>query len=81
VFIVAASPRWPGQTVRASMAPNGSEQTVPSTFGASASADGHLIAFSSGTANEVTGQFDMNVFVHDRQTGQTTLVMVVRCLC
>jgi Tol biopolymer transport system component len=75
VFIVANSPRWPGQTVRASVAPDGSEQTSPNTIGASASADGRVIAFSNGSANEATGEFNLNVFVHDRQTGQTTFVL------
>ena len=49
VFIVAASPRWPGQTVRASVATDGTEQNGASTLGAVPSADGRFIAFSSGS--------------------------------
>jgi Tol biopolymer transport system component len=70
VFIVANSPRWPGQTVRASVASGGIEQTVPSNLGAMPSADGRFIAFTSGNLDTL----DVHVFVHDRQTGQTELV-------
>jgi Tol biopolymer transport system component len=73
IFIVTGSPQWPGQTVRASVAPNGSEMTTPSTWGTAASADGRFIAFSSGTIDEATGEFEAHVYIHDRQTGQTTL--------
>jgi Tol biopolymer transport system component len=74
VFIVASSPRWPGQTVRVSSKTDGTQQTDSSTLGAMPSADGRFIVFTSGTINEQNPQAStMNVFLHDRQTGQTTL--------
>ena len=75
VYIVTATPTWPGQTARASVATGGVQQTVPSgTLGQMLSADGRFIAFSSGVIDESAGIFDLNVHVHDRQTGITTLV-------
>lgn len=76
VFVVARAPQWPGQTTRVSVAPDGGELTVPTTFGATPSADGRFIAFSSGIADETTGTFNVNVYVRDRQTGQTTLASI-----
>jgi hypothetical protein len=76
-FIIAAAPQWPGQTVRASVATGGtvgnrvSEQPV-------VSADGRYVAFYSEASNLVPGDTNNvgDVFVRDRQTGQTTRVSV-----
>ena len=59
--------------MRASIAPGGGQLNPSMTLGAMSSADGRFIAFSSGTADESTGNFDVHVYVHDRQTGQTTI--------
>ena len=73
VFIVTATPTWPGQTVRASVANDGSQLAVPNNLGAMSSADGRFIVFTSGVFDEATLTLP-NVFIRDRQTGQTTLV-------
>ena len=73
VFIVTATPTWPGQTVRASVANDGSQLAVPNNLGAMSSADGRFIVFTSGVFDEPTLTLP-SVFVRDRQTGQTTLV-------
>ena len=73
VFIVTATPTWPGQTVRASVANDGSQLGTPSNLGAWSSADGRFIVFTSGVFDEPTLTLP-SVFVRDRQTGQTTLV-------
>jgi hypothetical protein len=73
VFIVAVSPQWPGQTVRASAATDGTgDHPIP--LGAMSSADGRFIAFVAGTLDLSTGTGTANVFVYDRQTGATDLV-------
>lgn len=78
VFIVASSPRWPGQTVRASVASDGAEGNDSSVFGAIASADGRFIAFNSAATNLAPGDTNaaLDVFVHDRATGQTSRISV-----
>jgi Tol biopolymer transport system component len=78
VFIVASSPRWPGQTVRVSIASDGTEGNGSSIFGGISSADGRFIAFNSAASNLVAGDTngEIDVFVHDRQTGLTTRVSV-----
>jgi Tol biopolymer transport system component len=81
VFIVASTPRWPGQTVRASVASDGTEQNGASTLGVSLSADGRYVAFSSAATNLTPGVTPgcipgigcQNVYVRDRLTGQTTM--------
>lgn len=73
VYIVTATPTWPGQTVRASVATGGVQQNLPSSLGQMLSADGRFIVFSWGAVDESTLTLP-NVFVHDRQTGATTLV-------
>ena len=73
VFIVTATPTWPGQTVRASVASDGGQLDVPSTLGAMPSADGRFVVFASGLYDESTLTLP-SVYVRDRQTGQTTLV-------
>lgn len=64
-----------GVTARVSVSSGGTEGNSYSG-GASLSGDGRFVAFSSNANNLVLGD-DNNyedVFVHDRQTGQTTLV-------
>lgn len=73
VFIVTATPTWPGSTTRASVANDGSQLTTPTSFGAVSNADGRFIVFTSGLADETTLTLP-GIFVRDRQTGQTTLV-------
>ena len=48
------------------------------SFFSSISADGRYVAFSSGASNLVTGDTNatLDVFVHDRQSGETTRVSV-----
>jgi Tol biopolymer transport system component len=82
--------RQTGQTTRVSVDSNGTEANGPSDV-ASISADGRFVAFRSLASNLVSGDTnnfcDINgdlvftdncpdVFVHDRQTGQTTRVSV-----
>jgi Tol biopolymer transport system component len=70
--------RQTGQTSRVSVASDGTEGDGSS--GASAiSADGRYIAFASDATNLVSGDdvYGINdIFVYDRQTGQTSLVSV-----
>lgn len=73
IFIVTATPTWPGSTARASVANDGSQLSAPSYLGAMPSADGRFIVFTSGALDEPTLTLP-NVFVRDRQMGQTTLI-------
>jgi VCBS repeat-containing protein len=69
--------RQTGQTSRVSVASNGAQSNAHS-FSAALSADGRYVAFWSSAANLVagdTGSYE-DVFVHDRQTGQTSRVSV-----
>jgi hypothetical protein len=77
VFIVAGSPRWPGQAVRASVASGGAQGNSISAWSA-LSADGRYVAFHSSASNLVAGDTNDrdDVFVHDRATGETTRVSV-----
>ncbi|MBN1449895.1 MAG: PD40 domain-containing protein [Anaerolineales bacterium] len=65
------------QTVRVSVASNGSQGDEES-FNPSISSDGRYVAFVSGASNLVNGDTNgsSDIFVHDRQTGQTTRVSV-----
>jgi Tol biopolymer transport system component len=82
VFVVVSSPQWPGLTVRASVASDGTEQNGPSTLGSALSADGRYVAFASAATNLTPGVTPgcipgigcLNVYVRDRATGQTTMV-------
>lgn len=67
--------RQTGTTSRISQAPDGSPGNGPSRE-QSVSADGRYVAFQSAASNLVPGDTDgeLDVFVHDRQTGTTTLV-------
>lgn len=66
-----------GTTTRVSVASNGTEGNQNSWW-ASISADGRFVAFGSWADNLVIGDTNAcnDVFVHDRQTGETTRVSV-----
>jgi Tol biopolymer transport system component len=72
--------RQTGQTSRVSIASDGAQANPHSRFPSgdpSISADGRFVAFHSGANNLVAGDnFFADVFVHDRQTGQTSQVSV-----
>jgi Tol biopolymer transport system component len=67
----------PGNTTRVSVATGGGQANFDS-FDPSISADGRYVAFTSNATNLVSGDTngDWDIFVHDRQTGQTTRVSV-----
>jgi Tol biopolymer transport system component/pimeloyl-ACP methyl ester carboxylesterase len=69
--------RQTGQTDRVSVASDGTQGDANSG-GASISANGRYVAFNSGASNLVPGDTngERDVFVHDRQTGQTDRVSV-----
>ena len=64
-----------GETTRISVATDGSQANKDS-FLASVSADGRYVAFESDASNLVIGDTNsvQDIFVHDRQTGETTRV-------
>ena len=66
-----------GQTTRVSVASDGTQGNDDSEF-PSISADGRYVAFASAASNLVSGDTNgtWDVFVHDRETGQTTRVSV-----
>ena len=66
-----------GQTMRVSVASDGTEGNDGSWY-SSISADGRYVAFDSYASNLVGGDtnWTWDVFVHDRQTGQTMRVSV-----
>ncbi|HWP31446.1 MAG TPA: hypothetical protein VNK96_06970 [Fimbriimonadales bacterium] len=66
-----------GQTTRVSVSSSG-EQGNGISWLSSISADGRYVAFTSYASNLVSGDTNgfSDVFVHDRQTGQTTRVSV-----
>jgi Tol biopolymer transport system component len=69
--------RQTGQTIRVSVASNGAQSDGGGTLPA-LSADGRFVAFESASANLVAGDTNgfPDIFVHDRQTAQTTRVSV-----
>ncbi len=69
--------RQTGQTTRVSVATGGGQGNGYS-YGPSLSLDGRIVAFSSSADNLVSGDTNehSDVFVHNRQTGQTTRVSV-----
>ncbi len=69
--------RTTGQTTRVSVASDGSEGNS-SSYDPSISADGRYVAFASAASNLVPGDtnYVMDIFIHDRTTGQTTRVSV-----
>jgi Tol biopolymer transport system component len=70
--------RLTGQTTRVSVASDGTEGNGVSRRPPSISADGRYVAFYSEASNLVPGDTNelVDVFVHDRLTGQTTRVSV-----
>ncbi len=68
--------RVTGQTTRVSVSSDGTQGNDDSGS-ASISADGRYVVFASSASNLVSGDNNVgDVFVHDRVTGQTTLVSV-----
>lgn len=69
--------RETGMTSRVSVS-SGGEQAKATSRSPSISADGRYVAFDSGALNLVLGDTNraVDVFVHDRQTGQTTRVSI-----
>ena len=69
--------RWTAQTSRVSVDSAGMEGDYGS-YGPSISSDGRCVAFNSDASNLVAGDANgaTDVFVHDRETGQTTRVSV-----
>jgi len=67
----------PGNTIRVSVASDGTQSNHDS-YNPSISADGRFVAFESEATNLVSGDTNnfRDIFVHDRQTGQTTRVSV-----
>jgi Tol biopolymer transport system component len=67
----------PGNTTRVSVASDGT-QANGGSFTPSISANGRYVAFASIAVNLVSGDTNgvQDIFVHDRQTGATTLVSV-----
>lgn len=61
-----------------SIAPDGSPSNVGGSWDASISADGRYVAFTSRASNLVVGGSGGSdrVYVHDRQSGATTLVSI-----
>ena len=80
VFIVAASPQWPGQTVRASVSSAGVQGNALSgtLYPPALSADGRYVAFQSTASNLVAGDTNgaWDVFVLDRTSGAVTRASV-----
>ncbi len=62
-------------TTRVSVSSDGSQANAQS-FEPALSADGRMVAFRSNATNLVTASASYGIFVHDRQTHQTTLVSV-----
>jgi Tol biopolymer transport system component len=70
--------RLSGETTRVSVDSNGNEGNSNS-YQASISADGRYVAFNSGASNLVANDnnsYRSDIFVHDRQSGETTRVSV-----
>lgn len=78
LFIVVTAPQWPGQTVRVSVAGDGTQGNNSSGQETALSADGRFVAFFSGASTLVAGDTNgiSDIFVHDRQTGETRRVSV-----
>jgi len=66
------------QTTRVSISPNGEQGNDWSSYKPSISADGRYVAFASAATNLVAEDTNGNldIFVHDRQTHQTTRVSI-----
>ncbi len=76
-FDVFVHDRQTGETTRVSVDSAGNEGNG-SSINAAISADGRHVAFESSASNLVAGDTNgfADIFVHDRQTGQTTRVSV-----
>jgi Tol biopolymer transport system component len=76
-FDVFVHDRQTGQTSRVSVASDGTQGNSHS-WAPSVSADGRYVAFNSWANNLVSGDSNgrVDIFVHDRQTGQTNRVSV-----
>jgi hypothetical protein len=72
--------RIAGTTERMSVDSSGTQATGGGSFTPSISADGRYVAYVSDASNLVSGDTNnkRDVFVHDRQTGETQLVSVGR---
>jgi Tol biopolymer transport system component len=71
--------RQTGQTTRVSVASNGIQtDSFRDSDSPAISADGRFVAFASSATNLVAGDTNStdDIFVHDRQTGQTTRISV-----
>jgi len=69
--------RQTGETTLVSVASDGTQENSSSRY-PSLSADGRYVVFDSGADNLVSGDTNsaLDVFVHDRQTGETTRISV-----
>lgn len=67
--------RHTGQTTRVSVSSDGA-QGNDNSFGGKISPDGRFVAFTSSATSLVAGDTNtyQDVFVHDRQTGQTSMI-------
>lgn len=73
--------RQTGQTIRVSLASDGTQANNNSggyLYDLDISSDGRYVAFASYASNLVSGDTNgaMDIFVHDRQTGQTTRISI-----
>jgi Tol biopolymer transport system component len=77
VWDIFVHDRETGETSRVSVSSNGSQADAGS-YGVSVSSDGRYVAFGSNASNLVADDTNgmMDVFVHDRQTGQTERISV-----
>jgi Tol biopolymer transport system component len=77
LLVLVAMAAYAGVTTRVSVASDGTQANDSNGYPA-ISADGRYVAFDSAADNLVPGDTNgaIDVFVHDRQTGQTTRVSV-----
>jgi Tol biopolymer transport system component len=77
VWDIFVHDRDTGETTRVSVTSDGSQVNAGS-YGAAISADGRYVAFGSNASNLVSDDTNgvMDLFVHDRQTGQTQRVSI-----
>jgi Tol biopolymer transport system component len=70
--------RQTGETTRVDVATDGKQARILPSHGTSISADGRYVVFTSEAGNLVLGDTNdaTDVFVHDRQTGETTRASV-----
>ena len=70
--------RQTGETTRVSVASDGSQSDGGGSWSPTVSANGRYVAFTSYASNLVAGDvnFSADIFVHDRQSGETTRVSV-----